>query len=51
VWATRRLIHPGELEVLLLAYGGATVARYVLRKELLQDVRGLRRDLRKDELL
>ena len=28
----------------------ATVVRYVLRKELLQDVRGLRKELRKEEL-
>jgi dolichol-phosphate mannosyltransferase len=50
LWATQRVINPSTFEVLAIAYGAAAVARYVLRKELLQDVRGLRRDLRKEEL-
>jgi len=50
LWATERLIRPSTFEVFFLAYGSATVARYVVRKELMQDVRGLRRDLRKEEL-
>jgi dolichol-phosphate mannosyltransferase len=33
-------------EMFVLAFGCATLARYVLRKELLQDVRGLRKDAR-----
>ena len=36
-------------DFLLLAFGAATVLR-VLRKELLQDVRGLRREIRYDEV-
>ncbi|MFT3787677.1 MAG: polyprenol monophosphomannose synthase [Tepidisphaeraceae bacterium] len=37
-------MHVGQQ--LLFAFGCATVMRYILRKELLQDIRGLRRDLR-----
>lgn len=43
-----REIHPAE--VFLLCYGAATVARYVLRKELMQDIRGLRKEVRREEL-
>lgn len=49
-WATHRVLDPRSFEVIALAYGAATIARYVLRKELMQDVRGLRRDLRREEL-
>ncbi len=49
-WTTHRVNQPNGFEIIFFAYGGATMARYVLRKELLQDVRGLRRDLRKEEL-
>jgi dolichol-phosphate mannosyltransferase len=38
------------LELFALTFGVATVARYVLRKELMQDIRGLRRDLRVQEV-
>jgi dolichol-phosphate mannosyltransferase len=41
-------LHP--LEVFVISYGAATVARYILRKELMQDIRGLRKDLRREEL-
>ena len=34
----------------LKLFGAATLARYILRKELMQDIRGLRRELRKEEL-
>ncbi len=47
----RRANGPTPLEVLVLSFGAATMVRYMLRKELLQDVRGLRRELRKDELI
>ncbi|HEX8324483.1 MAG TPA: polyprenol monophosphomannose synthase [Tepidisphaeraceae bacterium] len=39
------------LEVALISYTAALAARYVLRKELLLDVRGLRHEIRKDEML
>jgi dolichol-phosphate mannosyltransferase len=37
-------------EVFLLSFGIAMFVRYILRKELLLDVRGLRHEIRKDEL-
>ena len=42
-------LHP--MEVLLISFLAALATRYVLRKELLLDVRGLRHELRKDEML
>ena len=46
--AHRAQVNPPEM--FALTFGCATVARYVLRKELLQDVRGLRRDPRAAEM-
>ncbi|HMB95765.1 MAG TPA: glycosyltransferase [Tepidisphaeraceae bacterium] len=50
IWIVHRLRQPSALEIFVLCFGAATVTRYVLRKELMQDIRGLRHDLRKDEL-
>jgi dolichol-phosphate mannosyltransferase len=50
-WWVRRANGPTPPEVLVLAFSAATMVRYMLRKEFLQDVRGLRRELRKDELI
>lgn len=44
-WASRRLIEPGLGEIFVISFGLATLTRYVLRKEFLQDIRGLRREL------
>jgi len=44
-----RLRNPTSAEVLFFAFLAATVTRYVLRKELRQDIRGLRRDPREFE--
>jgi dolichol-phosphate mannosyltransferase len=44
-WITSRVRDPGELETFVLCFGLATLVRYVLRKEFLQDIRGLRRTL------
>ena len=41
----------GNVERFAIAFAVGLVFRYVLRKELLQDVRGLRRDLRTPEIL
>lgn len=49
VWGSRRLDRPSLVELFVLAFGCATVVRYVLRKELLQDIRGLRRELRRED--
>jgi dolichol-phosphate mannosyltransferase len=44
-----RLREPTSAEILIFAFLAATVTRYVLRKELHQDIRGLRRDPREFE--
>jgi dolichol-phosphate mannosyltransferase len=44
-WVSRRVSMPGTWETFILCFGFATLTRYVLRKELLQDIRGLRRNL------
>jgi len=49
LWLVRRVQVLYAWELFLISWGCATVARYVLRKELLQDVRGLRREIRTDE--
>ena len=49
-WIANRAKEIHAAEVFVLTYGAATLARYVLRKELMQDIRGLRRDLRQEEL-
>ena len=49
-WIANRVRDIHALEVFAITYAAATVARYVLRKELMQDIRGLRRELRRDEL-
>jgi dolichol-phosphate mannosyltransferase len=50
IWATHRIHDISALELFITSFGAATATRYVLRKELMQDIRGLRRELRKDEL-
>ena len=50
VWVAGRAPGIRPAEVFLLTYGCATLARYVLRKELLQDIRGLRSGPRKEEI-
>src|SRR5205085_1375574 len=45
-WLAARLERPQLLEVAGTAFGIGAVVRYVLRKELLQDLRGLGRDPR-----
>ena len=41
-------LHPAEL--ILFAFAAGTLVRYVLRKELLEDIRGLRREIRLDDV-
>ena len=49
-WLARRApgVHAGE--VFALAFGAATFVRYALRKELMHDIRGLRKAPRAEEL-
>jgi dolichol-phosphate mannosyltransferase len=49
-WVAMRVAAPTKLDEFVIPFLLATGVRYVLRKELLQDVRGLRREVRKDEL-
>jgi dolichol-phosphate mannosyltransferase len=49
-WLGSRVPGVHALEVFAITYGAATLTRYVLRKELMQDIRGLRKDLRGEEL-
>jgi dolichol-phosphate mannosyltransferase len=45
-----RAVVPHEVDVFLLSFTAAMLVRYILRKELLLDVRGLRHEVRKDEM-
>lgn len=49
-WVVHRIADAASWEVFLFSYSSATLARYILRKEFMQDVRGLRKELRKEEL-
>jgi hypothetical protein len=49
-WVVRRVRPIWTWELFLISFGAATLTRYVLRKELMHDIRGLRRELRKEEL-
>jgi glycosyltransferase involved in cell wall biosynthesis len=44
-WAVHRLAQPNLLELFAIPFAVATVTRYILRKEFLQDIRGLRKTL------
>lgn len=49
-WLIWRRNEPSAAEMLLITFFAGTVVRYILRKELLLDVRGLRRELRMEEI-
>jgi dolichol-phosphate mannosyltransferase len=49
LWATARIHHVTFTELFVISFGAATVMRYILRKEFLHDIRGLRREFRHDE--
>jgi dolichol-phosphate mannosyltransferase len=44
-WAARHVWGAGAVEIFVICFGAATLVRYILRKEFLQDIRGLRRSL------
>ena len=50
-WLTLRVHNPHISEMIVFGYGSGTLMRYVLRKELLQDVRGLRREFRREDIV
>lgn len=49
-WVTWRIDRLTLFDLFVIPFAVGTVVRYVLRKELLQDVRGLRKEVRRDEL-
>jgi len=49
MWLADRAPLAPAFETFLISFGCATVVRYALRKELLQDVRGLRKDIRAED--
>jgi dolichol-phosphate mannosyltransferase len=50
MWVNARVAAPTTADRFVIPFAVATVVRYVLRKELLQDVRGLRKEVRREEL-
>ncbi len=49
LWVTARVTRLTPVELFVISFGAATVMRYILRKEFLHDIRGLRREFRHDE--
>jgi dolichol-phosphate mannosyltransferase len=49
-YVAQRVADLKPYEALLIGFGAATLVRYVLRKEFMLDIRGLRHDFRKGEL-
>jgi dolichol-phosphate mannosyltransferase len=45
LWVSHRVDHAWAIEIFYLSFGAATIMRYILRKEFLQDIRGLRKAL------
>jgi dolichol-phosphate mannosyltransferase len=50
IWLARRVPAHSPGEMFILPFLSGTIARYVLRKELMHDIRGLRREMRREEL-
>jgi putative flippase GtrA len=51
IYLAGRLMHPWPLELFFIPFTIAMLVRYVLRKEFLLDIRGLRHELRQQDLL
>jgi dolichol-phosphate mannosyltransferase len=49
-WLSVRAQKASAMEIFIVCFGLAMVTRYILRKELLQDVRGLRKEDRFDDI-
>jgi dolichol-phosphate mannosyltransferase len=50
VWIAQRVPGHSPAEMFVIPFLAGTIARYVLRKELMHDIRGLRREMRREEL-
>ena len=49
-WVFARLRNPNHADLFILSFAAATVVRYVLRKEFMHDIRGLRKELRREQV-
>jgi dolichol-phosphate mannosyltransferase len=50
LWTAGRIHNASRLDVFIISFSAAAAARYLLRKELLLDVRGIRKEIHRDEL-
>jgi dolichol-phosphate mannosyltransferase len=50
IWIARRVPGHSPAEMFAIPFAIGTIVRYVLRKELMHDIRGLRREMRAEEL-
>jgi glycosyltransferase involved in cell wall biosynthesis len=50
IFCSRRLMQVTAGELFVYSFFAATITRYILRKEFLQDLRGLRKGLREEEM-
>jgi len=51
LWLVGHGARLSTLELFIITFACATIVRYILRKELMQDIRGLRKDPRKENML
>ena len=49
-WWVHRVNHSSALEVVINSFASATLIRYILRKEFMHDIRGLRHEPRNEEV-
>ncbi len=49
-WLTRHAVGVSQIEIFTISFGCGILTRYVLRKELMHDIRGLRKEVRAEEL-
>ncbi len=49
-WLNHYSIHVPMVQAFAMSFGCGVIVRYVLRKELMNDIRGLRKDLRAEEI-
>ena len=50
IWLATRVAGHSPVEMFLIPFAAGTIVRYMLRKELMHDIRGLRRELRREEI-
>jgi dolichol-phosphate mannosyltransferase len=49
IWIAQRVPQHSPVEMFVIPFAAGTLTRYVLRKELMLDIRGLRREMRREE--